>query len=232
MALHQTDSMGRSNWIKAVSFDVGGTLIDPWPSVGHIYADVASRYGIRNVSPDELNLRFVRAWNARHGFDYSRNDWAELVDRTFAGLTPTPPSQTFFDELWARFDQPDAWRIYDDVWPTITTLRERGFKLAIISNWDQRLRPLLARLGLSGHFDTIVISVELGMRKPSREIFSAAAFNLDLPPGAILHVGDNPDEDLAGARVAGFDAVLLDRSATAVAEDVIHRLTDLCELLQ
>jgi len=224
--------MGRSHRIKAVSFDVGGTLIDPWPSVGHIYADVASKYGIRTVSPEELNRRFARAWNTRRGFDYSRKDWAALVDQTFAGLTPTPPSRAFFDELWARFDQPDAWRIYDDVWPTINTLRERGFKLAIISNWDQRLRPLLARLGLSQHFDTIVISIELGARKPSREIFRNAALNLDLPPDAILHVGDNPDEDLAGARAAGFDAVLLDRSATAVTKDAIHRLTDLCELLR
>ncbi len=218
--------------IKAVCFDVGGTLIDPWPSVGHIYAEVARKHGIRNVSPQELDLRFTQVWNTRQGFDYSRDDWAELVDRTFGELAPIPPSQTFFDELWARFDQPNAWRVYDDVMPTIKTLTERGFKLAIISNWDQRLRPLLGRLGLSRHFDPIVISFEVGTRKPSPGIFAIAAAMLKLPARAILHVGDNPEEDFAGARAAGFSALLLDRSGARIENERVRQLTELCELLR
>lgn len=223
--------MCRFNKIKAVSFDVGGTLIDPWPSVGHIYAEIARKHGVRTVSPEELNLRFMEIWKQRQGFDYSRDDWAEIVDKTFAGLTDIVPSKTFFDELWARFDKPDAWQVYDDVLPTIKMLKDNQFKLAVISNWDSRLRPLLNRLGLSKYFDPIVISFEVGVRKPATEIFHIAAAKLQLHAETILHVGDSPEDDFAGARAAGFNALLLDRSGCLTQPHVIRRLTDLSQLL-
>ncbi|MCX7723401.1 MAG: HAD-IA family hydrolase [Verrucomicrobiae bacterium] len=218
--------------IRAVSFDVGGTLIDPWPSVGHIYADVARKHGIRDVSPEELTRRFTQAWSARRKFEYTRQDWAEIVDKTFDGLTPEPPSRTFFDELWARFDHPDAWQIYEDVLPTINALASHGLKLAIISNWDERLRPLLDRLGLSRHFDQIIISIEVGAHKPDRKIFELAAARLELAPSTILHVGDSPEEDFIGARAAGFHSLLLARSSSVQAQPhVIRRLSEICEIL-
>ncbi len=216
--------------IRAVSFDVGGTLIDPWPSVGHVYADVARKHGL-DVSAAELDARFAEVWKRRRGFTYSRANWMEIVDLTFAGLTQVPPSQTFFEEIWARFDQPDAWRIYQDVLPTLKVLGRRGFRLAIISNWDERLRPLLGRLGLSKYFDAIVISVEVGFSKPAPEIFNIAARMLNLPPAAIIHVGDDPEDDFAGARAAGLSALLLDRSGSLPNSDTIRELTALCEIL-
>jgi phosphoglycolate phosphatase-like HAD superfamily hydrolase len=55
--------------IKAITFDVGGTLIEPFPSVGHIYAEIAAQHGHGKFSPEELNRRFVRAWKAQQGSD-------------------------------------------------------------------------------------------------------------------------------------------------------------------
>jgi len=223
--------MTRFTEIRAVSFDVGGTLIDPWPSVGHVYAEVARQHGLKHLSADALNRRFAAAWKARSGFDYTRADWAELVARAFAGLTEKPPSRTFFDEIWSRFDQPDAWRVYDDVLPTVGALARRGLQLAVISNWDERLRPLLDKLGLSSHFAAIVISVEVGCRKPAPEIFRRAAARLELPPHAILHVGDSVEEDFAAARAAGFQALLLSRKARPAESRCIRSLMEMTALL-
>lgn len=223
--------MTRFTEIRAVSFDVGGTLIDPWPSVGHVYAEVAHKHGLKHLSADELNQRFTDAWEEHSGFDYTRADWAEVVDRTFAGLTEKPPSQTFFDEIYRRFDQPDTWHIYDDVLPTLRALAQRGFKFAVISNWDERLRPLLNKLGLSLHFAAIVISIEAGFRKPAPEIFRRAAAMLDLPPQAILHVGDSAEEDFVGARAAGFQALLLSRKAQPAESHCVRHLTEMTTLL-
>ena len=198
--------------IQAVTFDVGGTLIGVWPSVGHVYAEVAARHGIKGLSAASLNRRFTAAWRAATDFSHSRADWAALVDATFRGLTDRPPSQTFFGELYTRFASPYAWRIYEDVIPTLDALAARGLRLGIISNWDERLRPLLARLKLAGYFETIIVSREVGSPKPSRRIFEQAIRKLGLPPDAVLHVGDSLAMDVRGARAAGLRAVLVHRT--------------------
>ena len=213
--------------IKAVTFDVGGTLIEPWPSVGHVYAEVAARHGLKNLSPEELNSRFKTAWRNRKHFDYTRRDWAELVDEVFGSAVATPPNGKFFDELYNRFAEPDAWRIFEDVEPTLNALASRGVRLGIISNWDERLRGLLRRLNLDRHFEAFAISCEVGFPKPCRAIFQRAAFDLDLRGAAILHVGDSLELDIEGAKDAGFQAVRIHRTAKEVSSKDLHSLAEL-----
>lgn len=205
--------MTRSATIHAVSFDVGGTLIEPWPSVGHVYAGVADRFGITGIAPDALNRQFAVAWKARRHFDYSRDDWRELVNHSFAGLWPEAPSRECFDAMYEAFATAAPWRMFDDVLPTLAAVRARGWKLAIVSNWDERLRPLLRELNLVEHFDAIIISQEAGFTKPSPEIFQRAASGLGVPVETVLHIGDSAAEDVNGARLAGMKSLLLDRSA-------------------
>lgn len=212
--------------IRAITFDVGGTLIEPWPSVGDVYGRVAQKHGIQ-VSPDILNERFAGAWKAKKDFAHRKSDWSELVDQTFAGLAATPPSASFFPELYDQFTEPAAWRIYDDVRPCLERLRRNGFKLGVISNWDERLRPLLRTLDLDRYFDTLIISVEADHCKPAPEIFQLAAQQLGVPPRAILHVGDSQTEDFNGALAAGFQAQLLTRREKAAGNGVLTSLSDL-----
>lgn len=212
--------------IKAVTFDVGGTLIEPWPSVGHVYAEVAARYGMRNVSAEALNERFQRAWSARKPFQHSRASWQELVDEVFLGHCD-PPSQTFFPELYDRFSEPDAWRVFADVRPTLDALDSRNVKLGVISNWDERLRGLLRAFKLDQHFDTLAISCEIGSPKPSPVIFEEAAIKLGLPANAVLHVGDSLEMDVVGARRAGFHALRIDRNASKPAVETMISLAEL-----
>ena len=211
--------------IRAVTFDVGGTLIEPYPSVGHVYAKVAARHGL-SLLPDVLNRRFAAAWRARKNFAHARSGWSELVDATFAGLTEIPPSRTFFAELYDEFTFPRAWRIYDDVVPALQFLRGRGLKLGIISNWDERLRPLLRILELDVWFDAIGISVEIGQSKPNPAVFQRVAAALGVEPPSILHIGDSRVEDLEAARAAGFRALLIRRAEPSVPDDSMAALTD------
>jgi len=212
--------------IRAVTFDIGGTLIEPWPSVGDVYATVAARHGVK-VSAKILNERFAAAWKAKKNFRHAESDWAELVDQTFADLCGIRPSTTFFPELYEAFADPSAWRVYDDVRPCLERLRQNGVKLGVISNWDERLRPLLKALDLDRYFDAIVISCEVGEPKPGREIFQTTARQLHAPASAILHVGDSRAEDVEGARAAGFQALLLTRGQPAAAEGAMASLDEL-----
>jgi putative hydrolase of the HAD superfamily len=213
--------------IRAVTFDVGGTLIETFPSMGHVYADVAANHGYPNIPPGLLKQRFVAAWREFEEFNYSRADWARLVDATFEGLIEKLPSDTFFPELYERFAQPQVWRVFPDVLPTLEKLGSSGLKLAIISNWDERLRPLLHALGLASYFETIIISCEVGCCKPSREIFQTSAHKLELSPPEILHVGDSPENDSEGARAAGFQACLLLRESQSSRPGQIQSLDEL-----
>jgi putative hydrolase of the HAD superfamily len=197
--------------IQAVTFDVGGTLIKPWPSVGEVYAQIAAKNGQHGISPALLNERFAAVWRGLENFHHGRDEWAALVDRVFEGLTEQPPSASFFPELFEQFGGPGAWRIFDDVKPAIDALASLGINLAVISNWDERLQPLLERLELRKYFETVVVSCEIGFSKPSPVIFEHAARKLGLAQEFILHVGDSAHEDLRGAESAGFQARLIER---------------------
>jgi putative hydrolase of the HAD superfamily len=219
------------NGIQAVTFDIGGTLIEPWPSVGHVYAEVATRHGVKNVSAELLQSRFKAAWQARKAHLETRASWEELVDAAFQGLTTVPPSRTFFAELYERFAQPEAWRLFDDVRPTLAALTARGLKLGVISNWDERLRGLLARLQLTAGFDSIVVSCEVGSAKPDPAIFAHAAASLNLPPAAIVHVGDSLEMDVEGARAAGFLPVQVARGAKSCGQSQVRSLFEVVSLI-
>jgi putative hydrolase of the HAD superfamily len=227
--------MERLGEVRAVTFDVGGTLIAPWPSVGHVYGEVAARHGLRKLDIDKLNQQFAAAWEAKAGFDYSRAAWSELVSQTFDSWIKPDQQVQFFDELYDQFAQPEAWRIFDDVLPAIEMLIERGMELGIISNWDERLRPLLQRLKLDRYFRVTIISQEIGFHKPSSVIFHEAARKFACPAHCVLHVGDGQLEDFDGARQAGLQGVLLTRRPSPARENkgnVIRSLAELEYLLE
>ncbi|MGZ8939454.1 MAG: HAD-IA family hydrolase [Limisphaerales bacterium] len=196
--------------IEAVTFDAGGTLIEPWPSVGEVYASVAREFGI-DCSAARLNAQFVNAWTTRSGFEYSRAEWHDVVRHSFLGISDVSPQ--LFDAIYDRFAQSDAWLIYDDVIPSLQMLEAAGLKLAVISNWDDRLIPLLEKLGLATYFDHIVVSAEHGAHKPDACIFQHAADLLGVAPNDMLHIGDSLREDVAGAEAAGASALRIRRSS-------------------
>ena len=217
--------------IRAITFDVGGTLIEPWPSVGDVYAEVAARNGLPGLSPALLNRRFGQAWRTLKNFNHRRSEWSALVDQTFRGLAEPLPGKTFFPELYDAFSEPAAWKVFDDVLPALEKLRTAGMSLGVVSNWDQRLRPLLRRLGLAKFFRAVIVSCDVGHPKPSPVIFRAAARTLQLPPHAILHVGDSFIMDVRGARAAGFHALHLDRGGAKNTRHKIATLSKLFDLL-
>jgi len=215
--------------VKAVTFDAGGTLIKPWPSVGHVYAEVAARHG-HTIPPGILNQRFAKAWRGLKNFNHERQQWAVLVDQTFSGLLELPPSETFFSELYDRFSEAEAWHIFEDVKPALDALAARGIQLAIISNWDERLRPLLDKLKLTKYFETIIVSCEIGFPKPSPVIFEHAAKKLGLAPQFILHVGDSREHDADGAAAAGYQYRLLERELEDPRTGSVKSLAELWEV--
>ena len=85
------------------------------------------------------------------------------------------------------------------------------FQLAVVSNFDGRLRFILQHLGISKFFTHIFVSSEVGADKPDPEIYRRALKFIDLKPNEVLHVGDDPERDWEAASAAGLSIFRLDR---------------------
>jgi putative hydrolase of the HAD superfamily len=162
-----------------------------------------------------LDRRFLDAWRTHDSRAESCEDWRRVVRSTFTDWPVLAEDDSFFEALYLRFTQPAAWHIFEDVLPVLDRLHQAGVRLGVLSNWDDRLRPLLGRLDLARWFDVFIVSCERGCRKPDRLIFEIAAESLGLPPESILHVGDSWELDILGAQSAGFQALHLCRAKAA-----------------
>lgn len=217
---------------QAVTFDVVGTLIQPWPSVGAVYAEVAESHGFSGLDTERIEKQFHQALAEKAEFQHTKEGWLGTVKGSFRGLLPEAACAAFFPSLYERFGKADVWRIYEDVLPALDQLAERGFRLAAVSNWDARLRPLLRELSLMPFFESVSISSEVGFLKPSAVLFEHALRMLGLPANTVVHVGDSASEDVAGAKSAGLAAVLLQRTGkNNRGSGSISQLTDLSTLL-
>ena len=206
--------------LKAIFFDAVGTLFRLTKSVGYHYAYVGREVGL-DLDPQTLERAFHAAWKQmpqRAAIDGPReNDdkgwWRELVDLVLDQAAPSLSEfdrDNFFEIAYEHFAEAGVWKLYPEVLDVLKQLRER-FQLAVISNFDGRLRLILQNLGISKYFAHIFISSELGADKPDPEIFRRALEVMHLDANEVLHVGDDPERDWKAAKEAGLLVFQLDR---------------------
>jgi putative hydrolase of the HAD superfamily len=107
--------------------------------------------------------------------------------------------------------EPLNYRCYPEVRSCLARLRAAGYQTAVVSNFDEWLRDILDVHELSALFDTIVISAEVGVQKPHREIFALGCARLDRRPADCVFIGDSITVDVHGSAAAGMSPILLDR---------------------
>jgi putative hydrolase of the HAD superfamily len=221
--------------LRAVTLDATGTLI-ACPAMPDIYAEVLARHGIATTA-QEVRRVFPVVWKELDcltppgrdpftSFDGgSRAFWSRLVTRLCELIGTAEPGPFAAAELFHRFSLPDAWVVFPDAVPALETLRSLGLRLAVISNFDERLPSLLSGLGLAHRVDLVAPSSSLGLAKPNPRLFRHVLERLEVEPGAALHIGDHRLEDVEGAQAAGMEAVLLDRGgehAPGAARDLLE----------
>lgn len=205
---------------KTIFFDAAGTLIYLRRSVGHHYALVGERVGL-SLDSAALDQAFAASWKqmpARPAIDGPREDddkgwWRELVNRVLdqvASGTSELDRDAFFEVAYSHFAEAGVWDLYPEVAEVLGALQPR-FDLAVVSNFDGRLRMILEHLGISQLFSHVFLSSELGADKPDPEIFRRALGLSDARPDETLHVGDDPVRDWEAARSAGLSVFRLER---------------------
>src|SRR5438128_12136679 len=206
--------------LKAIFFDAVGTLFRLTKTVGDHYAYVGREVGL-DLDAQSLERAFHAAWKKmpqRAAIDGPReNDdkewWRELVDHVLEQVAPSLSEfdrDNFFEVAYEHFAEANVWELYPEVTGVLEKLQPR-FQLAVVSNFDGRLRFILEHLGISKYFAHVFVSSEVGADKPDPEIYRRALKLMKLHPNEVLHVVDDPERDWEGATASGLSISRLDR---------------------
>lgn len=228
---------GSAVGIRAVLLDAGHTLLEGRPSWFDIWEEALATFDLAldrealqrayarasdlltpllpdSVTP-EVERRFLREMVAYLQVPGREEELAEYMHRILAKVRP-------------------EYAPYPEVPEVLEELRRRGYRLAVVSNWEPDLPDVLRRVGLLDAFEVVVASAVVGAAKPDPRIFRVALDALRLEPHTAVHVGDSYEADVQGARAAGIQPVLLDRDYIYQQSDVplIRTLKELLPLLE
>jgi HAD superfamily hydrolase (TIGR01662 family) len=209
--------------IKAIFFDLDGTLRHSVPSGGEVFTDYAITLGL--AVDDEARLRALR-WEHLY--------WASSVDLRDDLLAHAGETENFWIEYsrrrlialgaspqWARefaakasvhmgeFYRPES-IVPEDVRRALPQLKQAGYILGVISNRDKPFLDVLQEHGIDEFFDFLLAAGEVNVFKPEPGVFEHALQRLNLSPNEVIYVGDNYYADVVGARRAGLQPILYD----------------------
>src|SRR5262245_49439849 len=160
---------------RAVLFDAAGTLIEPREPIGATYARVAEKYGA-GMSAWRVGDAFARVWRAAPAMVYpglppdvtarrEREAWREIVRQTYLAADSAIRPRDFdacFEELFAHYATGAAWKVRSGAYEVLAALRAAGIATAVVSNFDQRLRGILADLELAPLLDLVWLPSDAG----------------------------------------------------------------------
>lgn len=201
--------------IKAVLFDLGGTIIESTgpPKAYETISKILCSHGVKRP------LRQIAAAHTKAG-NMDATQLAALEREYWVCC-----NLTMLQELGVRKNTLDLARAIDKEWydyvelailpdalQMLHALHERAFKLGIISNGlEEELDLVLRKIGLEKFFDIVVGIDTFRSSKPDKSIFKSTVKKLEVLPHEALFVGDSVEKDYEGARGAGLKALLIDR---------------------
>lgn len=216
---------------KIVLFDAVGTVIHTHPQVVHVYHQFGQRFGSA-LTPPQIAQRFKTARRSLFAVDTTAQQqragqlissdeiehrlWQQFIETIFDDVADT---DELFRQLWEFFALPANWRIYCDVCDCLSELKAAGCVVAIASNFDSRLFPVIDGFNEFQVLDATFCSSRLGFRKPDpafyRRLENRLSMTLDrnISPDQIVFVGDCVENDYHGPRRQGWSAVWLDRTS-------------------
>ncbi|HET6350766.1 MAG TPA: HAD-IIIA family hydrolase [Coriobacteriia bacterium] len=232
------------NRFDAVFFDVGNTLLHPYPSVSEVVRQVLCGYGhTHDLDAIDSYMPLVDEYYEDR---YREDDtfwtseaetsavWVGMYSLLCRKLGIDAAAEEIAQRVYEEFGDPQRWKPYADVEPAFRRLKDAGVKVGLISNWDRRLPRIMEGLGLASYVDVTVVSAEVGLRKPDPRIFELALQQADVVPERAAHVGDHHYADIVGANAVGMTAVLIDRHGGPCVEPgaFVRTLDDLEKALE
>lgn len=230
--------------IRTVFFDFYGTLVGFDPSRFVIQSTACLDFNIQLTPEGVANgYAIADAYMAKQNADSplrilspkERGQFFAEYERLVlkgAGIEITAEQAA---AIWERIERlPYRMSTYDDVFPTLKSLKLNGFSVGVISNMNRNGPALLRDVGLTPYIDFVITSGEVLVEKPHPDIFTFALSRSGTEPHETVHVGDQITSDVEGALRVGITPVLLDRDCRYrhIEEFIrIENLADLPEVL-
>jgi putative hydrolase of the HAD superfamily len=208
--------------IRAVLFDLGGTLVDERDYAG--WTEVARRF-LLDFDADELAHSFMEV---EREFDaeprpFGREAallvfWRRTLSRAAQKDVPENIAEKF---LAALKESPAPIQLFSDTRRCLDHLKKEHRALGVVSNStsEARVRQILDQVGILDYFARVVSSGTEGVEKPNPEIFHRAVQRLGVRSGETLYVGNLAHTDAKAAQAAGLHAVWLNREGWGFGED-------------
>ena len=217
--------------IEAVLFDCWGTLVKApeLTSRGSTSKTLHRILSTRGLQIESESFREAYSKVARRQNEEASADWRELdhVERLrqtlrMAGFM-SPRFETIVEGVWAEYllEWPRQSTLYDGSMELLKDLKGR-YRLGLVTNYPDgpTAREVFRKFGFEAIFDSLVVSGEVGYRKPKRVIFDEALSELDTLPGSAVMVGDTVLADVVGSKEIGMKAILIDEDGSK--EDDYH----------
>jgi putative hydrolase of the HAD superfamily len=234
---------------RTIFFDVGFTLLYPYPSIPEVCQQVCQQLGLhirlddlmpRMIDAEDFFLQHMRTHRQTWSNEITINEFWESyymnLLRPFVEESDEVRLYQLARAINKEFGKHTSWQLYPDVLPTLAALRSHGYTLGIISDWGLALGPIMRKHHLTGYFECLLISATARHAKPSPYLYEQALQRTNSIADYTLHIGDAYIQDVLGARAAGITPVLLDRQRrldeTAIDCQLIHSLSELPGLLE
>ena len=201
---------------RAILFDAGDTLLFPKPTRELMFQQIAATIGLKlPIDAIRDGYRHLDLHLARYGRPFPRvgfSPGAAYNALILEGAGFSGDLLVHAESITAAFSEIESFefQVFSETGDVLNHLVRLGYKLGVVSNWDESLEPICADLGLTRFFDAIVASQVVGFAKPDRRIFEIALQQLNVEKANTFHVGDSYHTDVIGPRNAGITPILFD----------------------
>lgn len=209
--------------IKAIFFDLDGTLRHSVPSGGDVFTDYVRTLGLRITEDDRIralrweHLYWANSMDLRDDLlahsGETENFWIEYSRRRLVALGLSPAlAREYAPKVSAHMAEeyrPES-IVPDEVRSMLPRLKQAGYIMAVLSNRNQSFADLLHEHRIGEFFDFSIPAGEVNVWKPDPGLFEHALQRAAVTAQEAIYVGDNYFADVVGSRRAGLTPVLLD----------------------
>ncbi len=226
--------------IKAVFFDIYGTIADFFPPKEEIQINVTEKFNITLVKDKILdayklannflvkqNSIFpIRKMNDEQKLNFFSEYEKIIIDNSGSNVDVGLAKNIWVEITKQKYDL----KIFPDLIQCINDLRDMGLILGLISNINMSGKKIAEKLGVSSYFNYVFTSEDLGYEKPNKMIFEKSLDIAKLTPSEVVFIGDQVESDILGAKNANILPILLDRYNNYKNYSEVIKINDLFQL--